>query len=305
MPWTLFAHTQRPQVPYESLSVMNTERLTAMPSNSPVRARAETTLSFQPDAEMPVIAFAGDWHEGPSGIYDQFRSLSNLGVHHLHHVGTLSLRPDHPGRTSLDQLNDLACQFELWITVTPGTRADWRHLATAFEAAGAGNPAPVRSRIEALPRGCRWREGGRTFLSHGGTSAFESEEQELDSAWWQDEVAASDEFDALIADGHADIMVTNDSPVPGTLAVNQIRPNPSRRDLDAYVHAAYDSQGITAAWVEASPDILIHGHYNLRDEITLPGGQRIHSLASSGNAGNVMLLDLRTLKSTWLEDTRP
>ena len=273
-----------------------------MPENRPNRARAERTLPFHPHDEMPIIAFAGDWHEGPSGMFNQFRTISNLGVRHVHHVGHFDLQPERPGRTYLDQVNDMACHFNLWITVTPGTRSDWRYLAATFEAVGAGNPAHVRSRIVALPRGCRWIEGGRSFLSYGGSSPQDFEYHSLDEAWSQDVADTLKEFDTLIADGHADVMLANDSPVPGAPGVNQLRSNPPRSKLDAYIHAAYGAEGITAAWAEASPDILIHGHYNLGDEATLPGGQRIFSLASGGNAGHVLTLDLRTMKPTWLED---
>ena len=71
---------------------------------------------------------------------------------------------------------------------------------------------------------------------------------------------------------------------------------------DALIYAEQGSRGITAAWEAVNPVLLVHALLHVGDEATLPSGQRIISLAQETSPGNVLLLDLRTLETTWLED---
>ena len=71
---------------------------------------------------------------------------------------------------------------------------------------------------------------------------------------------------------------------------------------DALIYAEQGSRGITAAWEAIHPLLLVHGHFHVRVEVTFASGQRIISLAEETSPGNVLLLDLRTLETTWLED---
>ena len=71
---------------------------------------------------------------------------------------------------------------------------------------------------------------------------------------------------------------------------------------DALIYAEQGSRGITAAWEAVNPVLLVHALRQVGDEATLPSGQRIISLDQETSPGNVLLLDLRTLETTWLED---
>ena len=58
---------------------------------------------------------------------------------------------------------------------------------------------------------------------------------------------------------------------------------------------------IMAAWDAVAPDVLVHWHFYIQDTVTLPSGQRIVSLAAEENPGNVLLLNLDTMATNWLE----
>ncbi len=254
------------------------------------------------DDGTPMVAFAGDWHGNDAGVEWKLQRLATAGVTRLFHVGDFALRPDRAGRRFLDRVDYYARSAGIGIAVTPGNHEDWAYLRSAFAAAGDGAPARIRPQIVALPRGFRWAQRGRCFVSYGGAASIDFEWRVLGESWWRDELPSPEEFAALKAGGFAEIMITHDSPVPGTPEVNQIRASSDRWSVDAVIYAELGSRGITAAWEAVHPLLLVHGHFHVRGEVTLASGQRIISLAEETSPGNILLLDLRTLETTWLED---
>lgn len=251
--------------------------------------------------DTTVIAFAGEWHGNSTGLAEKLRRLGQIGVSRLLHVGDFALWPDNTGRRFLDQVNGFAEQSGILIVVTPGNHEDWRYLTAAF-AAAEGAPALIRSHIVALPRGHRWTHRGRSLVSFGGAASIDFEYRRLGASWWTEELPTLDDVHALAVGDHAEIMITHDSPAPGTPAVNQIRASPGRWSADALAYATLGARRTTAAWEEVAPDLLVHGHFHLQDETALPSGQRIVSLAAEDNPGNVLLLNVETMSASWLED---
>ena len=254
------------------------------------------------DDDSPVVAFAGDWHGPDAGVEEKLQRLSESGITRLFHAGRFTIWPDRSDRLFLDRVNSLAESTGIRIGVTSGSHKDWSHLQTAF-AAGDGNPVEIRSHIAALPRGNRWTQRGHRFVSYGGVASIASKSQVTDQSWWRDEIPTPADFAALEAGGGAEVMITHDSPVPGTLKVDAIRRSSDEWSDDAKIYAELGSRGITAAWEAVHPDLLIHGHFHVQDEISLPSGQRIFSLAAENEPGNVLLLNLDTLQTNWLEET--
>ena len=254
------------------------------------------------DDGTPVVAFAGDWHGNDAGVEAKLQRLATAGVTRLFHVGDFALWSDRAGRRFLDRVDYFARLAGIGIVVTPGNHEDWTYLKSAFTAAGDGVPAFIRPEIVALPRGFRWTQRGRCFVSYGGAASIDFEWRVLGESWWRDELPSPAEFAALKAGGFAEIMITHDSPVPGTPEVNQIRASSDRWSVDAVIYAELGSRGITAAWEAVHPLLLVHGHFHVRGEVTLASGQQIISLAEETSPGNILLLDLRTLETTWLED---
>jgi hypothetical protein len=251
--------------------------------------------------DSTVIGFAGDWHGNSTGLAEKMRRLSRAGVTRLMHVGDFALWPDRAGRRFLDQVNGHAEEFGILIVVTPGNHEDWRYLTAAF-AAAEGAPALIRSQIVALPRGHRWTHRGHSFVSFGGAASIDFEFRRLGRSCWMAELPTVEEGAALAAGGHAEIMISHDSPAPGTPSVNRIRATPNGWSTDALAYADVGARRITAAWEAVAPDVLVHGHFHVQDAVTLPSGQRIVSLAAEDDPGNVLLLNLETMATSWLED---
>ena len=160
----------------------------------------------------------------------------------------------------------------------------------------------IRSHIVALPRGHRWTHRRRSFVSFGGAVSIDLKFRRLGRSWWMEELPTVEEGAALAAGGHGEIMVSHDSAAPGTPLVNRIRTTPNGWSGDALAYAAVGARRITAAWDAVAPDVLVHRHFHVQDAVTLPSGQRIVSLAAEENPGNVMLLNLDTMATSWLED---
>lgn len=257
-----------------------------------------TDLALHDDST--VVGFAGDWHGNSAGVAETLRRLAQVGVTRLHHVGDFALWPDRSGRRFLDQVNRYAEEFGILIVVTPGNHEDWDYLTTVFTAAN-GSPGLIRSHIVALPRGYRWFHQGRSLVSFGGAASIDFQYRKIGTSWWAEELPTPEDVQALAARGHAQIMITHDSPVPGTPRVDRIRATPGGWSAEALAYAALGADRITAAWEAVAPELLVHGHFHIQNAIVLPSGQRIVSLAAEDNPGNVMLLDLPTMETTWLE----
>lgn len=249
-----------------------------------------------------VVAFAGDWHGQIAGIEEKLVRLADAGVTRVLHVGDFAIWPDRGGRVFLDRVDALADAADIRIAVTPGNHEDWDFLTKAFAAAGEGNPALIRPNIAALPRGFRWTHQQRNFVSLGGAASIDYQLRRVNHDWWVDEVPTEADVERVSLGGFAEIMVLHDSPDPGTASVNMIREYRSGWPADARRYARAGARRITEAWQAVQPTLTVHGHFHVRGEITLPTGQRIVSLAEETTAGNVLLLNLHTLETTWLEN---
>jgi len=159
----------------------------------------------------------------------------------------------------------------------------------------------IRSHIVALPRGHRWTHRGRSFVSFGCAASIDFEFRRLGRLWWMEELPTVEEGAALAAGGHGEIMISHDSPAPGTPFANRIRATPNGWSTDPLAYADVGACRITAAWDAVAPDVLVHGHFYIQDAVILPSGQRIVSLAAEKNPGNVLLLNLDTMATNWLE----
>lgn len=250
-----------------------------------------------------TVAFAGDWHGRSDGVEATLQRLSASGVTRLHHVGDFGVFGGGDSRRYLERVNDFAEECRIIVSVTPGNHEDWNLIRSVFANVGPDVPAFIRSHIALLPRGYRWSHAGRTFVSFGGAASIDFEHRRVGSTWFREELPTTEDLEALADGGHADVMITHDSPTPGTEAVNRIRATPGGWSEDAHRYAAHGAEIITTAWTSVNPDLLIHGHFHTQGEVTLPTGQQIVSLAEETEPGNVVLLDLTTMTTTWLADT--
>ena len=258
--------------------------------------------TWELDDGSTTIAFAGDWHGVSDGVFQTLKRLSDAGITRVYHVGDFAIWPDKSGTKFLNTVNGYAEDLGIGISVTPGNHEDWAYLDSALTIV---DPEPffVRPRIAVLPRAHRWSHAGRSFVSFGGSASIDFEYRTPRRNWWPEELPTGADLEHIKAGGRADIMITHDSPIPGTPMVEQIRAsNPQGWSEAALDYAAGSARMITDAWNAVQPHTLVHGHFHVRDTTTLPTGQRIYSLAAEQAVGNVMVLNLKDLSTEWLED---
>lgn len=246
-----------------------------------------------------VIGFAGDWHGDLSWAERAISLFASEGISTVHHVGDFGAWRDRSGDKYLFRLNRLCRRVGVELYVTPGNHEDWDLLDALFVEHGNA-PAPLAEHIHLLPRGYRWTHGERSFLSLGGAPSVDFLERREGRDWWPGEAITSDVVDIVAAQGHADILITHDAPVPATDAVDRVRAS-SRWPAAAQLYADAGARLLTDAYRAVAPQLLFHGHYHVQDERTNPyTGQHIISLDMERTAGNLTTLDLDTLEVQWL-----
>ena len=121
--------------------------------------------------------------------------------------------------------------------------------------------------------------------------------------WWPSEVILDEHVATTLAGGHAEVMLTHDSPGPPycTAPVADIIRNNPWGWPDASLADAQDGiETLTRAVLGVRPLLLAHGHFHVTGQavVRLPRAAHettIWSLAANQDPGNVRLLDLDTL----------
>lgn len=129
--------------------------------------------------------------------------------------------------------------------------------------------------------------------------------------WWPSEVLLDEHVDAVIAGGHAEVMLTHDSPTSPycTPVVDEIlRRNASDNPMEwPESSLAYADDGlskVTRAVLGVRPLFLAHGHFHVAGEgvVQLPqaaSATTIWSLGARHEEGTVRVLDLDSLTEAW------
>lgn len=164
-------------------------------------------------------------------------------------------------------------------------------------------PIQVTDHVWLLPRGHRWETGGRTFVALGGAPSVNRLRLTEGLTWWPTEVITEEHVASTIVGGHAEIMLTHDSPSPpyctdvvADVMVNN--PNGWPDSILAYAEDGIDK--VTRAVIGVKPLLLVHGHFHVAGEAVVRLPESLHnttvwSLGANGDPANVRLLDLDTL----------
>ena len=130
--------------------------------------------------------------------------------------------------------------------------------------------------------------------------------------WWPSEVILDRHVATTLAGGHAEVMLTHDSPGPPYCAApvaDTIRNNPWGWPDASLAYAREGIETLTRAVLGVRPLLLAHGHFHVTGQaaVRLPGAAHettIWSLAANQDPGNVRLLDLDTLADASSVDGR-
>jgi hypothetical protein len=258
--------------------------------------------------ERVTVAVAGDWDSTIDWARRCIETVAGQGIHTLLHLGDFGLSPSPAGQAFLAAVDEACLEHDVTIYVTPGNHENWPAILTApvAERNEIGLVAWFGERIAVLPRGHRFTLGDSTFVSLGGAPSIDYEFRVSGVDWWPEEMITQDDVAAVVAGGHAEIMLAHDAPdapwqTDKVAAVCANNPGGWPAKVRAY--ATSGRRRLTEAFLAVEPELYLHGHYHLADRkhLKLPSRGRscnMVALDCEWTPGNLQFLDLTTLSLT-------
>jgi hypothetical protein len=226
----------------------------------------------------------------------------------------------------LQYLMDVQSALELagaFLLVTPGNHDDYDALERwtepgypEYAAFQPDSPFGRMNRIFVLPRGHRWTWHGRTWMSVGGAVSVDriSGRRVEHESWWPQEEITDEQEAAIIARGHADVMVAHDYPTAVALTFHAVDHHQGRQRVTDGGRSFYVYNGFhpidldrSAAHQErmqrivnaVQPEHYLHGHLHIRHarRYRMPYGDcQVTGLGMDGEPGNFAVLDIRGME---------
>jgi hypothetical protein len=257
-----------------------------------------------------IIGLIGDLEGDRDWAVSRLRALGERGgVEVACQLGDLrfGMGPDPEGY--LAALESVCAEYGLRLLCINGNHEHWARLDHLWAEPrwqhedGKLKPIEVSDHLTLLPRGHRWEMGGRSFVALGGAPSVNRLQLTEGIDWWPSEVIREEHVEATIAGGHAEVMLTHDSPGPPycTEPVAEVmRTNPNGWPDSILDYSQEGIELLTRAVVGVKPLLVAHGHFHLSGQavVRLPGSAHdttVWSLAANQDPGNVRLLDLDTL----------
>ncbi len=250
------------------------------------------------DTSDARVGVAGDWHGSFIWVQRAIPRLARAGIKTVFHLGDFGIWPGHSGRKWVESVEYWCSQAGITLIVTPGNHEDYSQLDALF-AAHPGQPVRLSPHVWVLPRGYRWTQAGRSMMSFGGAASIDFVWRTTGKTWWLTEMPTVHEVRAASAGGPVEILLTHETPYP-TPAVAAIVRSPGW-SWEARTYAARSRELVGRLWENVTPAVALHGHYHVRDELTLPTGQRVVSMGCDGQTGNLGILDFGSLDFAWLD----
>lgn len=256
-------------------------------------------MANRADQSPGHILLAGDWHGNRDWALNVIKRvpelLSGEQTRLIVHLGDFGIWPGIEGRRYLDSVSAVLDLVNAHLWFVDGNHEDHPQLAQMARSTAPGGRVPVRPNIHHLPRGYRWYWHGRTWLACGGGVSLDRAGRTEGLDWWPDEEITSGQESALVAGGHADVIVSHDC--PSSVAHTFPRPPPEWAPADLARNEAHRErlQRIVAA---VRPSHLIHGHLHRAYQRTCDFGYgpvQVTGLAADGSLRNFAVLDVASL----------
>lgn len=172
------------------------------------------------------------------------------------------------------------------VLVTLGNHEDWGRIAPAQDAV-PGRALRVSDVVWLLPRPFRFRLAGREVLSLGGASSVDKAERTLGKDWFEEELITEAMEAAAITGGHADLLLTHESPARAVPEVQAILAgNPLQWPADALNLSAQQRERVQRVSDAVLPKLHMHGHMHVYGDIEHADGRRVISLDRDTFAGS-------------------
>jgi Calcineurin-like phosphoesterase len=247
------------------------------------------------------VLVAGDWHGNREWALNVIKRvpqlLSGERTRLILHLGDFGIWPGAEGTRYLGSVAavlDLV-HAELWFV--DGNHEDFGQLARMASSTGPGGRVAVRPNICHLPRGHRWEWHGRTWLACGGGVSLDKAARVEGRDWWPQEEITSGQEAAVIAGGHADVMVCHDC--PSRVAHTFPRPPAWWDPADLSRNEAHRER-LQRIADRVRPAHLMHGHLHRGYQRTCDFGYgpvQVTGLAADGVLRNFAVLDVASM--TW------
>jgi hypothetical protein len=247
------------------------------------------------------VLVAGDWHGDREWALSVIRRvlqlLSGEQTRLILHLGDFGIWPGAEGRRYLDSVSAVLDRVDAQLWFIDGNHEDFPQLAQMASDTVPGGRVAVRPDIYHLPRGHRWQWHHRTWLACGGGVSLDKAGRTEGIDWWPQEEITSGQEAAVIAGGHADVMVCHDCPSgvvhafprpPSWWAAADLARNDAHRErLQRIVDAVRPAQ-------------LMHGHLHRAYRRSCDFGYgpvQVTGLAAEGSLRNFAVLDVESI--TW------
>lgn len=263
---------------------------------------------FDADSDERIAVVAGDWHSDLVHLTSNVPKVLDRGFPSggpqpttLLHVGDFNVtNGSRVNKRFLARAAELAEHRQLRILLTPGNHDSWSRLQSRTDFR-EGLPTRLHGAVWALPRGYRFRMGGRCVLSFGGAGSVRRDTKREGVSWWRTEMPSDAEVNAAVAAGAADILITHEGPNGGTRRVDRRVSLKSPIAFEAAEYTALGRDRVTRLWAGVRPQLLFHGHHHVQAEGHHPDGRSVYSLGQNREAGNLLSLDLTDLRVEWLQ----
>ncbi|MDQ4502407.1 metallophosphoesterase [Sinomonas sp. ASV322] len=245
------------------------------------------------------ILITGDWHRDAHWAVETIKAAHQQGIQHLIHLGDLGAfwPTDYPELPSRE--NPLGRAYGFTRSVADAVRAaklrflfidgnNDNHEFLARLPRRRGGSADMMG-LTYVPRGTRFRLGGRRFGALGGAYSVDRAQRRHHVDWWPEEDVTPDDVRRL-GSKPLDVLLAHE--VPSGVGL----PFPYRLHPDAAAVAHRSREFVQAALDATQPQQMFSGHWHQRLTVDVPGTKTaLHVLDKQRRAGNSVVLDTKTL----------
>ena len=162
------------------------------------------------------ILVAGDWHGNEDWAVSVIRRVPSMLAGEprrlILQLGDFGVWPDRVGRRYLTRISALLAEVDAELWFIDGNHEDFPQLARLASDRTPDGRVVVRPRLFHLPRGYRWTWHGLRWLGCGGGVSLDRAVRTEGVDWFPAEEITDAQEAAVIAAGHADVLVSHDCP---------------------------------------------------------------------------------------------
>lgn len=203
---------------------------------------------------MVRMMVVGDTHGGIRHLEYKAKICKTLGADRMLVVGDFGMWPGWDGVNFLDDVNDLAAEYNLNVFALPGNHEDhdqWNHWLNMGLPTSAGFTY-IRNRLLISPKVHNWKWGNKRYFICGGAVSIDKARRVKGKSWWENETFSQEDLASVVKyKGPAiDYLFTHDCS-DFTVWKHRLKP-----DFDSQMNR----QRIDRAIAALRPRMHFHGH---------------------------------------------